>query len=62
MVNALRAPCDNLLRLVWCAPDIAEFDYDLAVIGGGSGGMAAAKKAASFGVKVRTASGVYVEP
>mmetsp|Transcript_16670 Transcript_16670/g.23489 ORF Transcript_16670/g.23489 Transcript_16670/m.23489 type:complete len:616 (-) Transcript_16670:280-2127(-) len=28
------------------------YDYDLVVIGGGSGGMAAAKEAASFGAKV----------
>lgn len=28
-------------------------EYDLAVIGGGSGGLAAAKKAASYGAKVR---------
>ncbi|CAM9454616.1 unnamed protein product [Ascophyllum nodosum] len=28
------------------------FDYDLAVIGGGSGGLAVAKKAASYGAKV----------
>jgi thioredoxin reductase (NADPH) len=28
------------------------YDYDFAVIGGGSGGMAAAKKAASYGAKV----------
>ena len=29
------------------------FEYDLVVIGGGSGGMAAAKKASSLGAKVR---------
>lgn len=29
------------------------YEYDLAVIGGGSGGLAVAKKAASFGAKVR---------
>jgi pyruvate/2-oxoglutarate dehydrogenase complex dihydrolipoamide dehydrogenase (E3) component len=28
------------------------YEYDLVVIGGGSGGMAAAKKAASFGKRV----------
>ncbi|CAN0505424.1 unnamed protein product, partial [Laminaria digitata] len=28
------------------------YEYDLAVIGGGSGGLAVAKKAASFGAKV----------
>lgn len=30
-----------------------EYEYDLAVIGGGSGGMAVAKKAAGYGAKVR---------
>ncbi|CAN0163836.1 unnamed protein product [Ectocarpus sp. 6 AP-2014] len=34
------------------AAESASFDYDLAVIGGGSGGMAVAKKAASYGKKV----------
>ena len=29
------------------------YDYDLAVIGGGSGGMAAAKEAARNGARVR---------
>lgn len=33
--------------------DSVSYDYDLAVIGGGSGGMAVAKKAASYGAKVR---------
>jgi len=28
------------------------FDYDLAVVGGGSGGMAAAKEAARLGARV----------
>jgi choline dehydrogenase-like flavoprotein len=30
----------------------AQYDYDLVVIGGGSGGLAASKEAASFGKKV----------
>ena len=34
------------------APAKSAFDYDLAVIGGGSGGMAAAKEAARLGAKV----------
>ncbi len=29
-----------------------EYDYDLVVIGGGSGGLAASKEAASLGAKV----------
>ena len=29
------------------------YDYDLVVIGGGSGGLAASKEAARFGAKVR---------
>ncbi|CAM9508776.1 unnamed protein product, partial [Sphacelaria rigidula] len=37
---------------VWSAVDGTEYEYDVAVIGGGSGGMAVAKKAASFGAKV----------
>lgn len=38
----------------YCTPEgAADYDYDLAVIGGGSGGMAIAKKAASYGAKVR---------
>lgn len=36
--------------------DSVSYDYDLAVMGGGSGGMAVAKKAASYGAKVATAS------
>jgi len=31
---------------------LAEFDFDLAIIGGGSGGLAAGKKAADLGAKV----------
>ena len=34
---------------------MANFDYDLFIIGGGSGGVAAAKRAASYGVKVAIA-------
>ncbi|NEQ27624.1 MAG: FAD-dependent oxidoreductase, partial [Microcoleus sp. SIO2G3] len=33
----------------------ANFDYDLFIIGGGSGGVAAAKRAAAYGVKVAVA-------
>ena len=31
---------------------MSEFDYDYLVIGGGSGGIASAKRAASYGKKV----------
>lgn len=37
-----------------------EFNYDLFIIGGGSGGLAAAKEAAKFGAKVAVAD--YVKP
>ncbi|ACO68791.1 thioredoxin-disulfide reductase [Micromonas commoda] len=33
-------------------PDVHPYDYDLVVIGGGSGGLAAAKQAAKLGAKV----------
>ena len=46
----------------FCArsPEMAEFDYDFIVIGGGSGGMAAAKEAAKAGAKVALFD--YVKP
>lgn len=39
-----------------------EFDYDLFVIGGGSGGLAAAKEAVSFGARVAVADFVKPSP
>ena len=36
---------------------MADFDVDLAVIGGGSGGVRAARVAASYGAKVIVAEG-----
>ena len=35
------------------------FDYDLFIIGGGSGGLAAAKKAKKLGLKVALADFVW---
>lgn len=40
--------------------DGASFDYDLVVIGGGSGGLAASKEAAALGAKVAVLD--YVKP
>ena len=40
----------------------SEFQYDLFVIGGGSGGQATAKEAASFGAKVGLADFVKPSP
>lgn len=37
-----------------------EFDYDFFVIGGGSGGLAAAKAAQRYGAKVAVAD--YIKP
>ena len=46
----------RLLRVVSLPQqtDSVSYDYDLAVIGGGSGGLAVAKKAASYGAKVKS--------
>ena len=38
------------------------YDYDLLVIGGGSGGMAAAKEAAALGAKVALCDFVKPSP
>lgn len=42
------------------APLSSEYDYDLVVIGGGSGGLACAKEAVQFGAKVAVLD--FVEP
>ena len=42
------------------AADELDFDYDLIVIGGGSGGLAAAKEAKKLGMKVAVLD--YVKP
>uniref|UniRef100_A0A336MJC3 thioredoxin-disulfide reductase (NADPH) n=1 Tax=Culicoides sonorensis TaxID=179676 RepID=A0A336MJC3_CULSO len=42
------------------APLSAEYDYDLVVIGGGSGGLACAKEAVQYGAKVAVLD--FVEP
>lgn len=42
--------------------DGASYDYDFFVIGGGSGGLAAAKEAIKFGVKVAVADFVKPSP
>jgi succinate dehydrogenase/fumarate reductase flavoprotein subunit len=39
-----------------------EFDFDLFVIGGGSGGLASSRAAASYGVKVGLADFVKPSP
>jgi len=46
------------------APDFTShtYDYDLIVIGGGSGGLAAAKQAASLGAKVPQSSTLNPQP
>jgi succinate dehydrogenase/fumarate reductase flavoprotein subunit len=36
-----------------------EYDYDYLVIGGGSGGLASAKRAAAYGAKVAGESDLY---
>lgn len=40
----------------------AEYDYDLVVIGGGSGGLAAAKEATNLGAKVAVLDFVTPSP
>jgi len=42
----------SLLDAFSAEEDTTQYDYDLVVIGGGSGGLACSKKAASFGAKV----------
>lgn len=39
------------------SPPLQQFDYDFVVIGGGSGGLACAKRAAGYGVKVAVVEG-----
>lgn len=39
-----------------------DFDYDFFVIGGGSGGVSAAKRASSYGLKVAIADFVKPSP
>ncbi|CAL1527071.1 unnamed protein product [Lymnaea stagnalis] len=59
--NLLQAHCDNSLRdMLNKMSTSAVFDYDLIVIGGGSGGLAAAKEAAHLGKNVALFD--YVEP
>lgn len=43
-------------------PTKTDFDFDLFVIGGGSGGLAAAKRAADLGKKVALADFVKPSP
>ena len=45
-IKALNYRYDNWLK------KILEFEFDLIVVGAGSGGLAAAKRAASYGAKV----------
>lgn len=59
--NLLKAHCDNTLRdMINKMSTSPVFDYDLIVIGGGSGGLAAAKEAANLGKNVALFD--YVEP
>lgn len=53
---------DNLSsdEVITQASDELDFDYDLIVIGGGSGGLAAAKEAKKLGMKVAVLD--YVKP
>lgn len=48
-------PCYNAINCIETFNSISDgqsYEYDLVVIGGGSGGLAAAKEAAQFGAKV----------
>lgn len=48
------------LKIFICTASSKKFDYDLVVLGGGSGGLACAKEAADLGGKVAVLD--YVEP
>ena len=49
--DTLKAVSENRLKNLVAGPE-EEYEYDLIVIGGGSGGLAAAKEAAKFDKKV----------
>jgi hypothetical protein len=51
---------DDLVGVIVETPAEVEFDYDLIVIGGGSGGLAAAKEAKKLGMQVALLD--YVKP
>lgn len=57
--DTLKAHAENKL-LPMINPPTDKYDYDLIVIGGGSGGLAASKTAADLGKKVAVFD--YVEP
>lgn len=59
MLNVLYTSNHISIMMVWCLLD-GNFDYDLAVIGGGSGGLACAKEAVNQGAKVAVLD--YVTP
>jgi len=61
--------CDDTLKLnaegklvTLCNSDAHNFDYDIIVIGGGSGGLAASKEAAKLGKKVAVCDFVKPSP
>ncbi|XP_033113803.1 thioredoxin reductase 1, cytoplasmic-like [Anneissia japonica] len=57
--DTFKAQSENrLMSLI--SPPTADYTYDLVVIGGGSGGLAASKEAASFGKKVAVCD--FVKP
>uniref|UniRef100_A0A2C9JBD2 thioredoxin-disulfide reductase (NADPH) n=1 Tax=Biomphalaria glabrata TaxID=6526 RepID=A0A2C9JBD2_BIOGL len=59
--DLLKAHSDNSLKdIINKMADIPQYDCDLIVIGGGSGGLAAAKEAANMGKRVTLFD--YVEP